>query len=109
MPYAREYANSPRIARMLRELEGTDSRQSDAAADAASPAKTASGRQRNLLFRAVAVVSAAIVVVLGAMQMRAPAGDHKHAASGAMLPTQLPTDAGRDAQTALDTERAKAS
>jgi len=108
MPYLREYANSPRIARMLRELEGPDSRQSDAAADAASPARTASGRRRNLLFRAVAVISAAIVVVLGAMQMRAPVGDDKHAAPGTTDPARLPADSGQDAQTALDTEQTKA-
>jgi hypothetical protein len=80
---------------MLRELEGPDARHSDGAGEAAPPAKIASGRLRNLAFRAVAVVSATIVVVLGAMHLRAPAGDDKHAMLDSASPVQPPADSGR--------------
>ena len=100
MPNRQRKTVSPRIARMLRELEGPPSGDSPSGFDS-TPASGASsvrnrataGNGRRVLVRAGVVAGAAVVAVLTAMQARAPVGDDKHAAASAGPATQHLTDA----------------
>jgi hypothetical protein len=103
---------SPRIARMLRELEGppsdsgieTPTRQSGSSTR--SPAHPASGRR--VLVRAVVMASITIVAVLAAMQARAPAAFEGRSAFRSGDGTQHLTDAGPMTQSMRDVGDAKA-
>lgn len=116
MPNRQRDTVSPRIARMLRELEGPPSRESGSGADgdalasgAATPRHRAgTGHGRRMLVRAGVTAGTAMVAVLATMQARAPVGDDKHSAASAQPAAQHLTDArhatqstggGRDTKT----------
>ena len=107
MPNRQRKTVSPRIARMLRELEGPPSADSPSGFDSTRAPGASSvrnrataGNGRRVLVRAGVVAGAAIVTVLTAMQARAPVGDDKNAAASAGPVTQHLTDARHVAQPA---------
>lgn len=93
---------SPRIARMLRELEGPPSGESTSGIRSMSGGSTTSGAQsstrRRGLVRAVAMVCTAVVALLAVMQARAPSTNDDQAAAGANASPQHLSDAGRVTQ-----------
>jgi len=114
MPNRQRKTVSPRIARMLRELEGPPSADSPSSFDITRASGASSvrnrataGNGRRVLVRAGVVAGAAIVTVLTAMQARAPVGDDKHAAARAGPATQHLTDARQVAQPAVPASDAK--
>ena len=114
MPNRQRRTVSPRIARMLRELEGPPSADSPSSFDITRASGASSvrnrataGNGRRVLVRAGVVAGAAIVTVLTAMQARAPVGDDKHAAARAGPATQHLTDARQVAQPAVPASDAK--
>jgi len=114
MPNRQRKTVSPRIARMLRELEGPPSADSPSSFDITRASGASSvrnrataGNGRRVLVRAGVVAGAAIVTVLTAMQARAPVGDDKHAAARAGPATQHLTDARQAAQPAVPASDAK--
>ena len=106
---------SPRIARMLRELEGPPPGDFAYGFDDDAPAsgvlstrhRAPEGNQHRLI-RAGVVAGAAIVTVLTAMQARAPIGDDKQAVAGAKASPQNPADVRRMAQSGHGGEASKA-
>ncbi|MEO8677354.1 MAG: hypothetical protein ABI569_17405 [Casimicrobiaceae bacterium] len=115
MPNRQRKTVSPRIARMLRELEGPPSGDSPSAFDATPvsgassfPGRATAGTGRRLIIRAGILAGAAIVTAVTAMQARAPVGDDKQAAASTGTATQHLTDARHATQPARAAEGVKA-